>query len=116
MKTVSLAIFRWRKPRFWLCVGLFAAVVALLMDVWWPDGFGGGPIYQDRTASEWLAQAEPAVEEGSSNAVEAFKAMGRDGVLFLARTLKMPGRERIAMVVWEKHRPRSGWVRFWLRF
>ena len=31
--------------------------------------------------------------------------MGRDGVLFLARTLKMPGREKAGRVIYYKYHP-----------
>jgi HEAT repeat protein len=108
MKTVLPAIFRARKPVFWLGVGLFAAVAVLLAAILCPGGFGGGPTYQDRTASEWLVTVSDG-GESPTNAVKAFRAMGRDGVLFLARTVKMPIRERIGIAILYKYNPPERW-------
>lgn len=91
----------------WPRVGLIAAVAVFLTVVFWPGGFGGGPTYQDRkerTASEWLVAGSDG-GESPTNVVEAFRAMGRDGVLFLAQTLKMPLRERIGRVIFHKYNP-----------
>jgi HEAT repeat protein len=124
MKLVSLAIFRGRGPVFWLGVGLFATMAVVVATSWWPDEWiDSGPTYEDRTASDWLTEAGAMQEENpfnppgyflkgvnfedgeGSDAVKAFRAMGRDGILFLARTLKMPVREKICRNIFYKHEP-----------
>lgn len=54
MKPALSSFFRLPKPLAWLRIALFAAVTTLLAAFWYPDTFGSEPIYQDRTASDWL--------------------------------------------------------------
>ena len=88
-------------------VGMLAAIAVFLLVILWTGRLGGGPTYEGRTASDWLS-IQGNYDEGPANVVEAFRAMGRDGVVFLAQTLKMPLRERIGRVIFPSTTLRYG--------
>lgn len=79
----------FRRP---VLIGLgivLAAGLATLL-VWQPpQPLKGGPVYANRTAEAWLADIFPARPEGRSQsaAIDAFRHMGQDGVVFLVDSL-----------------------------
>jgi hypothetical protein len=71
--------------RLWRLALWMALLAAALAGVWWSvAGFELEPSYQGRSAREWLDTAEQPPPDGPQ-AEAAFRAMGAQGVRFLAR-------------------------------